>query len=80
MTENNVRHSVTWCVVSHIVCRDPQLCVCVSSLVHPPLYSGKIAVYDLFFMYETNFYTESYTYYIEVGGREQRRDATAPLR
>jgi len=45
-----------------------------------PLNSGKIAVYDLFFIYETNFIQKVIVYYKEVGGREQRRDATAPLR
>ena len=27
--ENDVQHKITWYVVSHIVCQDPHLCVCV---------------------------------------------------
>jgi len=44
---------------------------------HKSLYTGKIAVYNSFFIYETDFCTESYTYYMKVRGREQCRDVTA---
>ena len=44
------KHNVTWCVVSHIVCRDPHLCVCpLLYILTGPIVNLKVVTFYLIY-------------------------------